>query len=94
MEVTVHGMSVDINGDRLGAFFARYGEVEAGIATGVFVVQVTLIQKSFREIPNVLICWEKMMPVVVEGRRPYCWSCSALGHISKACLRQERGVTA
>lgn len=71
--ITVHGVPVDISGDRLGAFFAQYGLVEeviktiskAGIATEDFVWQVTLRRKRFVEIPNVLICRDKMIPVVV-----------------------------
>lgn len=69
---------MDIKGDRLGEFFDGYSEVEdvptviskSGIGTVDFVLQVTLIRKSFGEIPNVLTCREKMMPLVVECRRP------------------------
>lgn len=32
-----------------------------------------------------LMCRGKMIHVVVEGRRPYYWSCGASGYMSKAC---------
>lgn len=71
-KVTVHGVSVNITEDRMEAFYAQYGKVEevsgviskAGIATGDIVLQVTLI-------PNVLMCRERRMLLVVEGRRLY-----------------------
>lgn len=58
-----------------------------------FVIQVTPTQKSFSEIPNVLMYEEKMMSVLVEGRRPYCWLCGALGHMSKAPHPSQATVT-
>lgn len=90
-KVTVLRVPVEINGDSLGAFFlARYKQVvdvtttmsKSGIATGDFILQVILKRKSFGEIPNVLMCRKKMVLVIVEGRRPYCWSCDASGHMS------------
>ncbi|CAE1280356.1 unnamed protein product [Acanthosepion pharaonis] len=92
-KVTVHGVLVAINRDQLGDIFARYSEVEdilatiskAGIATGDFFIQVILTLKSFRKIPQHVDVPDKMIPVVVESRRPYC-SCGASEHISKACL--------
>lgn len=74
-KVTVHGVPVDITVDRIGAFFAQYGKVEevsgviskANIATGNIVLQVTLIRRSFADIPNILVSREKRMLVVVEG---------------------------
>lgn len=46
-----------------------------GIATRYFEVTVTLTKKNFMDIPN----------VVVEGCHPLCWSCGAVGHLSKSC---------
>lgn len=82
---------VNISGYRLGTFLALYGEVKevsaiiskAGIATRDFVLQVTLTLKSFGEMPNVLVCWERTMPVVVKGRRPYRRLCGAVLHMAK-----------
>lgn len=76
-----------------GGLFAKFGKIEevnnptskAGIATGDIVLQVTLMRQAFVEIPNVLMCRERRMLVVVEGRKPYCWLCGASGHMSKAC---------
>lgn len=58
---------------------------KAGIETGDMEMQVTVNRKSFGEIPNILVCRDKRVLVVVEVRRPYCWFCSALGHMAKEC---------
>lgn len=75
--------------NRLGTFFAQYvkvGEVEgvaikSGIATGDIVLEITLTCKSFAGISNILMCRERRIFAVVEGRRPYCWSCGASEHM-------------
>lgn len=82
---------------RWGPFFAKYGQVDevgaviskSGIATGDIVLQVSLTRHSSVEIPNLLMCREKRMLVVVEGRHPFCWTCGASGHMSTACPRKK-----
>lgn len=84
---------MDITKDRMEAFYTLYGQIEdvsAGInkvdiAIGVFVLHVTMTHKRFSEIPNILMCREKRMPVVVEGRQPHCWLCGASGHTFDMC---------
>lgn len=74
-----------------GAFFSKFGKVEevmallgkSSIATGDVELQFTLTQRSFGEIPNILLCRERRMLVAVKGRRPCCWSCGASGHMAK-----------
>lgn len=56
------------------------------INTGHCVLQVTISCKNFLDIPDILICQDKRILVVVEERRPHCWSCSTAGHLFKACL--------
>lgn len=59
-KVIVHGVTVDITEDWMGAYFAQYGQVEdasaiiskVDIATGDFVHQVTMTHKSFSTIPQ------------------------------------------
>lgn len=87
--MTVHGVPVDINGDRLGIYFARYGQVEyvsvtiskAGIATRDFVLQATLTRKFRGDPQRVDVLGENN----AHGYRPYCWKCGALGNMSKVC---------
>lgn len=89
----MHGVPIDISEDRLGAFFAQYGKVEwvagivskAGIATGDVLIEITLTRKNFNDIPNIIMCRDRQMLVVVEGRKPNCWACRISGHMAKAC---------
>lgn len=88
-KVRVYGMPVDITEYRMGTFFAQYEQIEevsaviskASIASGDFVLQITLTRRSIADIPNILMYREKRMLLVVEGRRPYCWSYRTSGHI-------------
>lgn len=96
-KVTVHGVPIDSTEVRLGEFFAQYGKVDevvgvtskAGIATGDIVLEITLTRKSIADIPNILMYRERRMLVVVEGQRPYSWSCRSLGHMVKLCPRKN-----
>lgn len=54
-------------------------------ATGDIILQVTLTRQTFGEIPNVLLCCDRRMLVVVEGRKPYCWNCGVSGYMAKVC---------
>lgn len=91
--VTVHVVPIDISEDRQGAFFAQYGKVErvggviskAGISTGDALIEITLTRKNFNDIPNVIMCRDRRILVVVEGYKPYCWACGISGHMAKAC---------
>lgn len=92
-KVTIHGVSVDISEDRMGSFFTKYSEVsevkalmsKANIATVDMELYITVNRKNFQEIPNILVCRDRKMLVVVEDRRPCCWSCGASGHMAKEC---------
>lgn len=90
--ITIHGVPVDISENRIGAFFAKFSQVDkvsavrskSGIATRDIILQVVLTRQSFQDIPNILTCRFKKILVVVEGRRPCCWACGAVGHMAKA----------
>lgn len=48
-------------------------------------IHITLNRKNFQEILNILVCRDRKMLVVVEGRRPCCWSCGVSRHMAKEC---------
>lgn len=64
-----------------GAYFLNYGLVgevsavkrKSGISTSDVEIMITLTRKKFNDVPN----GGRNIYVVVEGRRPYCWSCGA-----------------
>lgn len=65
-----------------GLFCPIRDEVTATINSAGIAI-VTLKRKSFAEIANVLMCSDKMMPVVVAGCHQ--WAGGASEHMSKAC---------
>ncbi|CAE1242006.1 unnamed protein product [Acanthosepion pharaonis] len=92
-KVILHGGPLFISLDHLGFFFSKFGEVasvsavksKAGIATEDVEVIVTVTRKNFVAIPNVLTFEGRPIYVTVEGRRPLCWACGVVGHLSKTC---------
>lgn len=87
--ITLHGVSMDITEERLGAF-RQVAEVEAatgkiGIATGDNVFQVILRRKNYSQVPDILSYQGHNIFVVVEIRCPNCKVSVAAGHISRVC---------
>lgn len=78
-KVTVHGFPVDITEDKMQAFFPQYGKVEvAGVTSKAgFATSNNTYKQELRG--------QRRMLVVVEGQRPYWWSCRALGYMTKVC---------
>ena len=97
IRVTVCNVPATVTGEVLAAFLSRYGRVEesnllrsaSGTAYGDHVFRLCLTREGFQAIPEIIISRERQMMVVVEGRRPHCWSCKQLGHISKFCPQKD-----
>ena len=97
IRVTVCNVPATVTGEVLAAFLSRYGRVEesnllrsaSGTAYGDHVFRLCLTREGFQAIPEIIISRERQMMVVVEGRRPRCWSCKQLGHISKFCPQKD-----
>ena len=89
IRVTICNIPAFLTGEVLAAFLSSYGSVEeitllrsaAGTAYGDYVFRMCLTQEGFQAIPETIVSRERQMMVVVEGRRPRCWSCKQLGHI-------------
>lgn len=81
------------------AFFTKYAQagdvspiiIKTGLATGDCVLQATMSHKNILDIPDILICRNKRILVVVGDASTQCWSCGAAGHVMP---RQEHGATA
>ena len=82
-----------ITGEVLAAYLSAYDQVEefnllrspAGTAYGDYTFRLCLTRDGFKAIPETLISGNRQMLVVVEGRRPRCWTCKKIGHIAKFC---------
>lgn len=74
---------MDFNEDHVGAFFALYGQLEevawilckADVPSGDFSVQVIVDRTKFKKIPEIIMCRDKKIFVVMQARRTHCWLC-------------------
>ena len=103
LQVTICNVPAHITGEVLAAYLSSYGQVEeynllrspAGTAYGDYAFRLCLTRDGFKAIPETLISGDRQMIVMVEGRRPRCWSCKKIGHISKFCPEKlENAATA
>ena len=93
LRVTVCNVPAIITGEVLAAYLTAFGQVEefnllrspAGTAYGDYAFRLCLTRDGFKAIPETLICGDRQMIVLVEGRHPRCWGCKQIGHIAKFC---------
>ena len=98
LRVTVCNVPAIITGGGvLAAYLSAYGQVEdfnllrspAGTAYGDYAFRLCLTRDGFKTIPETLVCGNRQMIVMVEGRRPRCWGCKQIGHIAKFCPQRS-----
>ena len=81
LRVTVCNVPAIITGEVLATYLRAYGHVEefkllrspAGTAYGDYAFRLCMTRDGFKAIPETLICGDRKMMVMVEGRRPRCW---------------------
>ena len=102
LHVTICNVPPHITGEVLAAYLSSYGQVEefnllrspAGTAYGDYAFRLCLTRDDFKAIPETLIRGDRQMIVMVEGRRPRCWSCKQIGHIAKFCPEKPENKAA
>ena len=93
LRVTVCNVLAIITREVLAAYLSAYGHVEefnllrspAGTAYRDYAFWLCLTRDGFKAIPETLICGDRQMMVMVEGRCPRCWGCKQVEHIAKFC---------
>ena len=101
IRVSVCNVPAIITGEVLASFLSSNGRFEevnllrssAGTANGEYMFRLCLTREGFQAIPEIITCKDRQMMVVVEGRRPRCWGCKQLGHITKFCPQKEQSAT-
>ena len=96
------GIPIQLNGDVLAAYLSKYGEVDdvtlarspARTAHGDYVINMGLNREGFQVIPHIIKFQDRNMMVIVESKRPLCWSCKQLGHFSRSCPQTSKMSTA
>ena len=102
LNVTICNVPASFTGEVFAAYLSSYGQVEeykllrspAGTAYGDYAFRMCLTRDGFKAIPEILISGDRQMIVMVEGRRPRCWSCKKIGHISKFCPEKLENAAA
>lgn len=92
-KITLHDVIIHVKEEHVGAFFTDYGQLEEGAsltiktctANGDIILKGTMFRKCILEIADTLTCQGPTIFIVVEDRRPHCWSYGAAEHMSKAC---------
>ena len=98
--VTVSNVSMQLSGDVFESYLSVYGDVEevtqiktsSRTAYGDYTFIMCLDRRGF--ISHTIKYRDKTMMVVVEGRRPLCWSCKELGRFSPSCPQKTTTTTA
>ena len=100
IKVTVCNVSMQLNGDVIAAYLSSYGGVEDytqitsahGTAYGDISFTMILDRGGFNAIPHTIAYRNTTMTVIVEGRKPLCWNCKQLGHISRSCPQKATTI--
>ena len=102
IKVTVCNVPIQLNGEVLAAYLCEHGEMEDIIKAkspnetvhGDYFFTMCLNRKGFQAIPHTIEYESQIMIVViVEGRKPQCWFCKQLGHLSQSCPQKTSKPT-
>ena len=72
----------------LAAFVLGFGDIVSAAHDGVrggWRFDLVLDAKTFFSVPNWLDVEGRRLPVIVSGRKPACWHCGEIGHLSAVC---------
>ena len=86
--VTLHEVPEYYGVKNLTAHMMDYGDVVAvhpDSYLGEWKFELMLDFKTFHSIPNWLDVNGERIPMIISGRKPACWRCSQVGHLSAAC---------
>ena len=75
----------DVN---LAAFMLNFGDIILATHDGMhgkWRFDIMLDAKTFYSVPNWLDVKGRRLPVIVSGRKPACWRCGEIGHLSAVC---------
>ena len=73
---------------KLAAYMLQFSDIVSATHDGMrgeWRFDIMLDVKTFNSVPNWLEVEGRRLPVIVSGRKPACWHCGEIGHLSAVC---------
>ena len=86
--VSVYEVPSFLRDANLAAFMLNFGDIVSATHDGMpgeWRFDIMLDAKTFYSVPNWLDVEGRRLPVIVSGRKPACWHCGDIGHLSAVC---------
>ena len=90
--VSVYEVPSFLRDANLAAFMLNFGDIVSATHDGMrgeWRFDLMLDAKTFYSVPNWLDVEGRRLPVIVSGRKPACWHCGEIGHLSAVCLGKK-----
>ena len=86
--VSVYEVPSFLRDANLAAFMLKFGDIVSATHDGMrgeWRFDIMLDVKTFYSVPNWLDVEGRSLPVIVSGRKPACWHCGEISHLSAVC---------
>ena len=86
--VSVYEVPRFLRDANLAAFMLNFGDIVSATHDGMrgeWRFDLMLDAKTFYSVPNWLDVEGRRLPMIVSGRKPACWHCGEIGHLSAVC---------
>ena len=86
--VSVYEVPSFLRDANLAAFMLNFGDIVSAThdrMRGEWRFDLMLDAQTFYSVPNWLDVEGRRLPVIISGRKPACWHCGEIGHLSAVC---------
>ena len=86
--VSIYEVPSFLRDANLAAYMLQFGDIVSATHDGMrgeWRFDIMLDVKTFYSVPNWLEVEGRRLPVIVSGRKPACWHCGEIGHLSAVC---------
>ena len=86
--VSIYEVPSYLRDANLAAYMLQFGDIVSATHDGMrgeWRFDIMLDMKTFYSVPNWLEVEGRRLPVIVSGRKPACWHCGEIGHLSAVC---------
>ena len=86
--VTLYDVPWFLRDENMAAYMLQYGSIVGAshdVTRGEWRFDVMMDSETFYSVPNFLDLGGRKITIIVAGRKPSCWLCSQVGHLSANC---------